>query len=387
MHAKTALRIISIVIPSAGLLLVSVACSDTTSSYSARPAGTRMPASAPTPTSHVGNLFDTQEAANAAADSSMQTAVANQLTAEAVNVTVTAQNIQTEEAREQILFDISLTNMAKTAVADEAKATQSAQETAIARQDATGTAQARADEATATAWGHATRTSEAHIQETEVAKPTVTALARIQDEEAAEHRRRMRQLQWQENTTVLVEFLKMAGVVVLCGLGVVFLWWVLPRLYHAVELRLGGWRKHGARPTWALARYSTQRPERRGLTKVLGPVADFVAPWRGMQGMTTYVADRDPGSGQTIDIIEGTSRPLAGDPTTTALDLAADMLARPAACGGRVPSWSAAQNTARAVARPQPYQVLPVSKEPPKLIPEGDLEVLDAQWRVCNESE
>jgi hypothetical protein len=380
MRAKAVIRTVTIILPVAALLVVSVACNDTaTSGHSARPVGT------PTPTSHVANLFDTQEAANAAADRSMQTAVSNQLTAESVNVTVTAQNVQTEEAREQILFDISLTNIAKTAAADEAKATQSADETAVARQDATSTAQAKSDEGTATAWMQATQTSEAHLQETEVAKPTVAALARIQAEEDAEHQRRMRQLQWQESMAVFVEFLKFAGVVALCLLGLAFLFWVLPRLYHALELRLGGWKKHGARPTWALARYSTHRQERHGLGKIFGAIADFFAPWGGIQGMATYVADRDPGSGQAVDIIEGTTQPLAADPATTALDLAADMLARPAAFGGQVPSWRVAQDTARAVSLPRPYQVLPASDEPPKLIPAQDLEVLNTQWRVCDE--
>lgn len=392
MRAKRTIQAVYIILPIAILLMATVACDDTGSSgYSARPIGT------PTPTSHVGNLFDTQEAANVAADRSMQTAVADQLTAEAVNVTVTAQNVQTEEAREQILFDISLTNIAKTAAADEVKATQSAEETAIAHDNATAAAkaesdratsiaQAKSDAATATAEQHGTQTAEAHAQATEVAKPTIAARDRIQAEEEAAHQRRMRQLESQERMAAVLEVLRVVGLLLLCALGLAFLWWVLPRLYHALALRLGGWRKQGARPTWAMARYSTQRQERRGLGKVLGLIGDFFAPWRGMQGMTTYIADRDPGSGQVVDVIEGTSQPLAGNQPTTALDQLADVFSRPAAAGGQTPSWAGAGQMARAIAQPAPYRVLPPAEKPPtKLIPPGDMDILEGQWSESDE--
>jgi hypothetical protein len=174
-------RRVALILTLAGVALSLMACNDTGSTYggyAARPALVT-----PTPTPRTLGLYGTQAAANLHADHAAQTAVAAQLTAEAVNAEVTAQARRTVEAREQWAFEMTQTAVVGTSLASEAQATATAQARATAQTEArqaTGTAQAR--EATATAIsGQATATAQAQnaTATAQAGDATATAQARL----------------------------------------------------------------------------------------------------------------------------------------------------------------------------------------------------------------
>jgi hypothetical protein len=108
----------------------------------AYPVGTvPAPTSTPRP-----NLYGTQAAAHLSADYAAETAAALQMTAEAYDRAITAEAIQTLEARQQWAFEMTQTAVAKTSIAADAQATATVAaqgtERAIAYTQATATAQA-----------------------------------------------------------------------------------------------------------------------------------------------------------------------------------------------------------------------------------------------------
>jgi hypothetical protein len=174
-------RRVALILALTGVAVTLLACEDGGSSgyggYAARSVQI-------TPTPRTLDLYGTQAAANLHADHAAQTAVAAQLTAEAVNAEVTTQARRTAEAREQWAFEMTQTAVVGTSQAAEAQATATAQARATAQaQNATmtavsgqATATAQAQNATATTQaGDATATAQARLDALEGTSVAATA--------------------------------------------------------------------------------------------------------------------------------------------------------------------------------------------------------------------
>jgi hypothetical protein len=316
-----------------------------------------------TPLAGDGNLYATQSLANMQADAAAQTA-------QAVNSAVTAQAQQTVAARDQWFFEQTRTVVAGTAMAVSAQATETAvtrlTETAIAHAQATETTAAKATEtsvaracATEIAQAQATSTSEARAVETAVAAPTATL-------QAAQVKKELTELEWEETTAPIVHILTIVFWIVLIVIGLWTLFWGIPRFYHLLALRLAA-RDGGGGDKAVL---------------VVPLVGGLWKAWRDFPSLLTYDADRDSGPGQVIKATGEAKLLPGGDAEVTMRDQAVDLMTRPVVAGGRRPSRRAVQQMTQTPA----YRILSPSKRPPdQLIDAESIEVLEAEWKAVKD--
>lgn len=320
------------------------------------------------------DLLGTQAAAELSADYAQQTAIAARIEADRARVQVTQRAVETEDARRQWEWEQTQTAVAKTQVAEDERATQEALEatrTLHAQRTATAAAEVSASQ---TAQAVISQTAIAYAIQTAEAMPTRTAEALALQEQIAKSDARVKTAESEQDSAALRHWGNVVLVFLLCALLFVFLLWVSPQAWHSLQVRIASY-KHGAgdKPTHFVPSYAQTLPDGR-----TNPIRALLAPWAGVQTVTTYDQDRDAGPGQRIDLVEGTSTPLTGaDPTTTALDQATDMLTRPVLAGGpRVP-----RRVLKQVAQIPKFRILPPGRKPPQgfILPETE-QVLDAEW-------